>query len=99
MTPRNGSLSRPSADLRELLSPVAIALFSLSDTDGEALRVYLRQFDGQLQLALAQRASSGLLRLAEWHTYPGDATLSWSAHAVGDGWVLDSAELGGGGRP
>lgn len=95
----NGSLSLPSADLREVLSPVAIALFSLSDTDGEALRVCLRQFDGQLQMALARRASSGLQHLDEWHTYPGDATLSWSAHAVGDGWVLDSAELSGGGRP
>jgi hypothetical protein len=89
----SGSLQMPSVALQAVLGTVAIALLPLDDADGAALRVYARLYDGQLQFALARRDSSGALRLAEWHSYSGDPTLSWSARPVGDGWVLEGAEL------
>lgn len=88
-----GSYRLPSTALRAALNEVAIAVFRLDDANGEALRVYARLLDGQVQFALARRASSGTLRLAEWRSFAAEPTLIWTATAVEKGWVIENADL------
>jgi len=88
-----GSYRLPSLALRAALDEVARSVYQLDDAQGEALRVYARVWDGQVQFALARRAASGELRLAEWRAYSGEPLLSWNARSVSNGWVLDSADL------
>jgi uncharacterized repeat protein (TIGR01451 family) len=88
-----GSYRLPSAVLRGVLNAVAIPMFSLDDFDGEAVRVYARVLDGQVQYALAQRNSAGALRLGAWRSYSGEPTLRWVAQQQDRGWVVTSAEL------
>ncbi len=88
-----GSFALPRTDLRISLDEVAMSVYVLDDARGEALRVYARVFDGQLQYALAQRDSSGYLRLSAWASYIGEPSLNWTASQGDDGWLLESAEL------
>jgi|CXWL01.1.fsa_nt_gi CSLREA domain-containing protein len=88
-----GSFTLPSTALRTSLNEIAMSVFVLDDASGEALRVYARVFDGQLQYVLAQRDSSGYLRLSAWASYNDEPTLNWTANQVGDGWLLQSAVL------
>jgi len=67
-------------------------VLTLADAQGEAVRVYAREFDGQLQLALAQRVG-GVLRLGPWQAGSGQPEVFWTARPVADGWVIASAEL------
>ena len=89
----NGSYQIPSLALRSVLDDIARAVFVLDDAEGEALRVYARIWAGQVQYALAQRDPSGALRLAAWRSYSDEPVLSWTAHDVDGGWVMDSTEL------
>ena len=82
-----------NAALRSVLDEVDIALAMLDDRDGEALRVYARMLDGDLQCALATRDSSGALRLAAWQTHSSDPWLTWTARPEANGWVLVGTEL------
>lgn len=88
-----GSYRLPQAALRSGLGEVAVAVHTLTDAAGEALRVYAREFDGRIQYALATRDGSGALRLGAWASYVVEPTLSWSAVELGDGWVLTGAGL------
>jgi len=88
-----GSYLLPTLALRAVLDDVARVVFVLDDANGLALRVYARVFDNQVQYALAIRDSQGKLRLAAWASYSGDPLLTWTARAVGDGWVLEGAQL------
>jgi hypothetical protein len=89
----NGRYVVPGTALRGVLDAVAVPVYTLDDARGEALRVYARVFDGQLQYALATRNDSGQLRLSAWASFASDPTLTWHAHAFASGWILDSAEL------
>jgi uncharacterized repeat protein (TIGR01451 family) len=88
-----GSFRIPGTSLRGVLDEVAVVVYRLDDAAGEALRVYARVVDGELQYALATRNTQGRLRLGAWTALAGDPTLSWTARPVADGWVLRSAEL------
>ena len=88
-----GSYRLPSAALRSALDAVAIAVFSLTDANGEALRVYARVWDGQVQYALATRDANGALRLGGWQIPASDPQLSWTAVSDSRGWILSSAGL------
>ncbi len=88
-----GSFRLPGGALRGALDEVAVSVYALDDAEGEALRVYARVVDNELQYALAVRNSQGKLRLAAWASYNGDPLLTWTARAVGDGWVLEGAQL------
>lgn len=68
-------------------------VYVLDDANGEALRVYARLVEGQVQYALASRNGTGELRLAAWSSYAGEPILSWTARQVGAGWVLESVTL------
>jgi hypothetical protein len=68
-------------------------VYLLDDAEGQAARVYARVFDGQLQYALAQRASGGLLRLGPWIGYADEPQLRWSASEQARGWVVQSVSL------
>ena len=88
-----GSHRLPTLALRGSLDGVARVVYKLQDADGEALRVYARLFDGEVQYALAGRSSNGSLRLAGWQSFAGEATLTWSAREVTAGWRLQGVEL------
>ena len=88
-----GSYRLPTLGLRAALDEVARVVYVLDDANGEALRVYARLLDGQVQYALASRNSNGELRLAAWTSYAGEPTLSWTARQVGEGWVLETAAI------
>ncbi len=88
-----GSYRLPSASLRGTLDEVAVVVYALDDANGEALRVYARAIDGEVQYALAMRNTQGLLRLGTWASYASDPLLTWTARPVAEGWVLDSAGL------
>ncbi len=88
-----GSYRLPSASLRGTLDEVAVVVYALDDANGEALRVYARAIDGEVQYALAMRNTQGRLRLAAWASYASDPLLTWTARPVADGWVLDGAVL------
>ena len=88
-----GSYRLPSAALRSALDEVAVVAYSLSDVNGEALRVYARVLDDQVQYALATRDPSGALRLGTWTRYATEPSLSWTARQQARGWVLEGAEL------
>jgi len=90
---QSGSYRLPSLALRSSLDEVARAVYALDDTQGVALRVYARIWDGQVQYALARRDISGGLRLAEWRNYSDEPMLSWSARSVASGWVIESVDL------
>jgi uncharacterized repeat protein (TIGR01451 family) len=89
----SGSVSLPVGVMRSLLDERALAVYRLTDRRGEAARVYARVFDGQLKLALAQRDSSGQLRLGAWQLASGNVTLSWTASSDAAGWLLTGARL------
>ncbi len=88
-----GAYRLPSVGLREALNEVARVVFVLDDANGEALRVYARLFNGEVQYALAGRASNGLLRLTAWRSFASEPTLSWTATAGDRGWVLQGVDL------
>ena len=88
-----GSFRLPGTALRGALDQVAIRVYSLSDAQGEALRVYARVIGGEMQYALATRDGQGRLRLAAWRSLAGDPTLTWTARQTADGWLLQGAEL------
>jgi uncharacterized repeat protein (TIGR01451 family) len=88
-----GSFRLPGVALRGALDQVAVSVYVLDDAQGEALRVYARVIDNQLQYAVATRNSQGRLRLGAWASYSSDPLLTWTARPVADGWVLESAEL------
>jgi len=90
---QSGSYRIASAALRSALSDTAIQVYSLMDANGEALRIYARQIDGQLHYALAIRDSQARLRLSAWQSYNVDATLNWTAQASSNGWLLQGAHL------
>ncbi len=92
VTAASGSYRLPSAALLPVLDDTARVVFVLDDALGEAARIYARVFDGQLQYALAQRASSGVLRLGPWISYGAEPLLSWSASEGARGWV-EAVEL------
>ena len=74
---------------------LARAILSLDDSDGEALRVYARVLDGQLQLALAARQGNSL-KLGYWQIYAEPSTgptLTWTAIRTGANWRLQQTLL------
>jgi len=89
----SGNYLLPALALRSALDEVARSVLELDDSRGVALRVYGRVFDGRLQFALAQRDASGFMRLGAWTAPLVEPSLKWTARAVGDGWVVDSARL------
>jgi uncharacterized repeat protein (TIGR01451 family) len=88
-----GSYRLPSLALRTALDETARVVYRLDDANGEALRVYARVFDDEVQYALAGRGSNGALRLAAWRSFEGEPTLTWTARAVADGWALEGVDL------
>ncbi len=93
VTTAAGSYRLPSSALLSLLDETARVVFVLDDANGQAARIYARVFDGQLQYALAQRASNGLLRLGPWIGYSAEPLLSWSASEAERGWVVQGVGL------
>jgi uncharacterized repeat protein (TIGR01451 family) len=89
----SGSFALPSAALHAVLDETARVVYLLDDAEGEAARVYARVFNGQLQYALAQRASGGLLRLGPWIGYADEPQLRWNASEQARGWVVQSVSL------
>ncbi len=90
---QGGNFRLPGISLRSVLDEVALVVYRLDDANGEALRVYARVIDGELQFALATRNAQGRLRLGAWARYTGEPLLTWTARAVAEGWVLESAGL------
>jgi uncharacterized repeat protein (TIGR01451 family) len=88
-----GNHRLPDAALRVSLDSVAIMVYALDDANGEALRVYARVHEGQMHYALALRDGNAAMRLAPWVSYGGEPTLNLTAHQLGQGWVLASAQL------
>lgn len=88
VTAAKGIYRLPSATLLPLLDGTATVVFELDDAQGQAARIYARVFNGQLQYALAQRASDGLLSLGPWVSYSGEPLLSWNASEEARGWVV-----------
>jgi len=88
-----GDRSIPAAALRASVGEEAIVVLMLDDAQGEAARVYMRQRGDTLQYALAQRASSGRLRLEAWRTVGADPGISWTARSTALGWVLETVVL------
>ena len=83
--------SQPEATAQAL----ARAIISLDDSDGEALRVYARVLDGQIQLALATRQGNAL-KLGYWQNYAelsSGLTLTWTATRTVTSWRLQEAIL------
>ncbi len=89
----SGSFVIPSGALRGYAEPVAKVVYRLDDALGEALRVYSRTFEGELEFALATRDASGLWTLQEWKTYATEPQLSWTAQTRDFGYVLTAARL------
>ena len=89
----SGAYRLPSLTLRAALDETARVVYRLDDANGEALRVYARLIDGEVQYALAGRSGSGALRLAAWRSFAGEPTLTWNARQVADGWVLEGVDL------
>jgi CSLREA domain-containing protein/uncharacterized repeat protein (TIGR01451 family) len=89
----SGAYRLPSLTLRAALDETARVVYRLDDANGEALRVYARMLDGEVQYALAGRSGNGTLRLAAWRSFEGEPTLAWTARAVADGWVLEGVDL------
>ena len=90
----SGSFVIPSEALRGLAEPVAKVVYHLDDALSEALRVYSREFDGQIEFALATRDAIGVWTLGNWQRFSGEPQLNWTARAVdGGGYVLESAGL------
>jgi uncharacterized repeat protein (TIGR01451 family) len=88
-----GTFRVPGLALRAAVDEVAVVVYRLDDTRGEALRIYARQFDGRMQYALALRGTDGTLSLDAWQTQDGEPLLQWTARADESGWVLESALL------
>ncbi len=88
-----GNFRLPGLALRGALDQVAVSVYALNDSQGEALRVYARVVDNEVQYALATRDGQGRLRLAAWHALAGDPTLTWSARQTASGWLLQGAQL------
>ena len=88
-----GMFRVPGMALRAAVDEVAVVVYRLDDVRGEALRIYARQFDGRMQYALALRGANGAMNLGAWQTHDGEPLLQWSARAVDNGWVLESARL------
>jgi hypothetical protein len=76
----------------EAYDATAISAFSLQDQAGEALRVYARMLDGQLEYALATRGLDGKLILGSWQHFAAEPTLTWSAQETDRGYQLISAQ-------
>ncbi|MCB0242445.1 MAG: hypothetical protein KDI12_03485, partial [Anaerolineae bacterium] len=93
VTAATGTYRLPSAELQRALDATARVVYALDDANGQAARIYARVFNGQLQYALAQRASSGLLRLGPWIRHDAEPLLSWSASEAARGWVVDTLNL------
>ena len=89
----SGSSSLPSSALSNVLDGLAQVVFSLDDVSGEALRVYSRRSNGDLQFALALRDDAGRLRLASWQRTAGIPILVWRAEPVFGGYQLQLVEL------
>jgi Calx-beta domain len=89
----SGSFSVPSAVLLSVLDVNPTRVFSLSDADGEALRIYARALFGVQEFALATRDASGRWTLAAWQRLDAEPRLSWTATRSADGFVLSSAAL------
>lgn len=89
----SGSFRLPAASLRGTLGGDARVVYSLRDASGEALRVYARVIDGELQYALAARGVGELLRLGDWRALEGDPTLRWTATETAGGWRLRNVTL------
>jgi hypothetical protein len=88
-----GTFKLPTIALRGLLDEVAVSIYSLSDANGEALRIYGRERDGVQEFALATRDASGRWKLGEWQRFSLEPTLSWRAVKVDVGFVLQTLEL------
>ncbi len=89
----SGSFQLPASNLRSALDRVAVVAYRLTDSRGEALRIYARVIDGELQFALAKRDTQGFLSLDPWRSYMADPTLHWSAVPSAGGWTMVGAEL------
>ncbi len=97
---RNGfedpQVNAPSGGVRlsatRSVADEANVVLVLDDANGIGARVYARTLDGEVQYALATR-SAGMLRLGAWRSYPGAATLHWTARPVATGWVLETVEI------
>lgn len=89
----SGNFALPSAALLPLLDGNARVVYQLDDAQGQAARVYARVIDGQIQYALAQRDSAGVLRLGSWVSYADEPQLSWNASEQAGGWVVQSVSL------
>ncbi|MBL8246041.1 MAG: Ig-like domain repeat protein [Rhodanobacteraceae bacterium] len=88
-----GSFRVPGLALRAVVGEVATAAYRLNDTRGEALRLYARQFDGQMQYALAQLGADGTWQLGQWQALEGEPLLSWTVIASDTGYRLQGASL------
>ena len=89
----NGSFNVPSAALRSMLDETAVQVFSLSDSNGEALRIYARELFGAQEFALATRDSAGSWTLGAWQRFAAEPRLSWTATRSGERYLLASAVL------
>ena len=89
----SGSFTLPSEALRGVLSETAVQVFSLSDSNGEALRVYAGVLAGVQEFALATRDASGKWTLGTWQRFNAEPRLSWTARRTADGFELISAVL------
>ena len=88
-----GSFRVPGLALRAVVGEVATAVYRLNDVRGEALRLYARQFDGQMQYALAQLGADGTWQLGQWQALEGEPLLSWTVIASDTGYRLQGATL------
>ena len=89
----SGGFVVPSAALRAFGDSIARSIYSLDDIQGEALRIYSREFDGAQEFALATRDASGLWTLQGWQRFNDEPHLSWTAAPTADGFVLIEARL------
>lgn len=89
----SGQKLLPVVELARVLGDEAGVVLSLTDAQGEALRVYARLHSSHLQYAMARRDDQGLLQLGAWQVWRGESALDWTARAHGSGWVLESAQL------
>lgn len=89
----SGSFRLPSSALHSVLNEIAVVVFSLNDSNGEALRVYSRMSKGQLEFALALRDDAGRLHLGSWQRLVGDPIVEWRAEPAMGGYQLQLATL------
>lgn len=89
----HGSFSVPSAALRSVLDASPMPVFSLTDSKGEALRIYARALFGVQQFALATRDGPGKWSPGAWQQFDAEPRLSWTATRSDHGFVLSSAVL------